>query len=207
MVRILYLFMWKFNKRKFIEAVLYFAKNTVPDRYGMIKAVKLLYFADLEHFRRYSRPIIGDQFARWPLGPVPIQSYGILDCIKTGAQEKTKIDEDLYNAINIKKRSIFNFTQFLIVPMREPDMNIFSNSDEEILKEVADKWNSATGEEIKNGSYKWTKENLGIDLEEMGIGEMISHFLILPPEEQKTAMAMEKEDYIFENFVSSPTTV
>ncbi len=56
-------------RKKLINAILYFAKNT--NHCGKTKLLKLLYFLDFFHFKQTGRSVTGLDYIAWQMGPVP----------------------------------------------------------------------------------------------------------------------------------------
>lgn len=56
-------------QKKGTQAINYFARKK-DGRINKMKAIKLIYFADRYHLRKYGRPIIGDIYFAMKLGPV-----------------------------------------------------------------------------------------------------------------------------------------
>lgn len=61
---------FSFSHRKATQTLNYFARQE-GGSINKLKALKLVYFADRYHLRRYSRPIIGDEYLAMNYGPVP----------------------------------------------------------------------------------------------------------------------------------------
>jgi uncharacterized phage-associated protein len=58
-----------FSHRKTTQALNFFARQAGGSQ-DKLKALKLIYFADRYHLRRYGRPITGDEYLAMPYGPV-----------------------------------------------------------------------------------------------------------------------------------------
>ena len=58
-----------FSHRKTTQALNFFARQEGGSQ-DKLKALKLIYFADRYHLRRYGRPITGDEYLAMPYGPV-----------------------------------------------------------------------------------------------------------------------------------------
>jgi len=58
-----------FSHRKTTQALNFFARKA-GGSLSKLKALKLVYFADRYHLRRYGRPITGDEYLAMPYGPV-----------------------------------------------------------------------------------------------------------------------------------------
>lgn len=111
------------DKEKTIEALLW-----VIEKYGETQrfhALKTLYFADMEHLRRFGRPVTGDRYVAMENGPVPSYAYNAL---KGELPENERAS--LVAAINV----INDRPQPYYQPHRLPDMNFFSRSDIECLE-------------------------------------------------------------------------
>src|SRR4051812_25045253 len=61
--------MAELNDEKLANAVLYVLREC-PVRPGVTGLLKMLYFADYEHYRKHLRPITGAQYVALPNGPV-----------------------------------------------------------------------------------------------------------------------------------------
>ncbi len=160
----------EFDDEKFVNAVLYFARNTDPESLGPLKLNKLLYYSDFLHFKKYGRPITNDRYVRMEHGPVPSTSYMIFGQTagnlgdkptKTVLSDKVTIKKTLYKGKVINK----------IEALREPDMSVFSDSEIEVLKHVAEVCRSKklTGSKLRAATHlpdsPWsrTEENQTID--------------------------------------------
>jgi len=69
---------FEFRFDKFVAALTYLASKVRRD-FSKLRASKLLYFADRYHLINYGRPIIGDQYAKLPYGPVPSQALSLMN--------------------------------------------------------------------------------------------------------------------------------
>jgi hypothetical protein len=186
-----------YNKEKFVEALLFFAHNTKKEVYGVLKAMKLLYFSDLEHLRRCQRTITGDEYYRHMHGPVPLASYKLIEENSPKAAGK-KMEFDFESAAKIVPIPVEKGEQYRIIPKRQPNRDVFSDSDLEVLQETAEVWRDATADQIKKGSYEETQKKLGIDLQKEPIGSVIPILKILSPEEQQFVKIIETEIADFE---------
>jgi len=145
----------EFNKQKFINAALYLAKHTDPEKLGMVKLVKLLYYSDFNHYKAYGRPITGDSYKRFPNGPLPNTAYALL--VNTfDVKEQVGADEDLKEAFTVKRvkmkdpklNPMEKFT-----PRKDPDLSHFSKSDIRVLQWAAEQFYSASGAELSRQSH------------------------------------------------------
>lgn len=137
-----------FDQRTVIEAILYImAKAGRP--VTKYKIVKILYFADLLHLRRYGRTITGDWYAAMEFGPVPSDSY---DMIKP-VWDPVKPDEA--GILQVLQRA----DQYSALPRRNADIDYLSESERECLDEIASRILPLSFDEIMNMSHgsAWNK--------------------------------------------------
>lgn len=141
--------MGTFDQKSVIEAILYILSKA--DRpVTKYQIVKILYFADLLHLRRYGRTISGDWYAAMKFGPVPSQSYRII-------QPLFNQDEPDYADIaNVLTRGNGDYD---VLPKRPPDRRMFSKSELECLDEVIADVLPRTFTSVKDKSHgpSWAK--------------------------------------------------
>ncbi len=152
---------------KFINAVAYFAEKDLPDL-DKLKVSKLLYFADKLHLQKYSRTITGDDYRRIKRGPIPSRCLDIMnDAIAGEAQYFTDHEPEVEKFL--KYVDIDDSGQYpCFVAKKDPDLDVFSRSDIEILDEVSRKYGNRTGIQLINlshrdASWKKTKPSRWID--------------------------------------------
>lgn len=68
-----------FNEEKMRQAILYFIHNGDPETLGKTKLMKLLYYADFDHYELHDDSITGAIYRRLPQGPVPTVAFPILE--------------------------------------------------------------------------------------------------------------------------------
>lgn len=78
------------DRKKLINAMVYFAKNT---KYcGKTKMFKLLYLLDFEHFKEIGRSVTGLNYVAWDNGPVPKKLYNEMKAPRRDLTDKISID-------------------------------------------------------------------------------------------------------------------
>ena len=60
---------FSFSHRKATQALNFFARQG-GGSINKMKALKLVYFADRSHLRRYGRPVVGDEYLAMNFSPV-----------------------------------------------------------------------------------------------------------------------------------------
>jgi len=108
---------FKVNSGKLTEALVLIAREW-PDITPFFVA-KVLYFADRDHLRRFGRPVTGDRYIAMKHGPVPSHAYDIMK--NPSALHGLTVSADGRYA--------------RLRATREPDVNVFSRSDLEALRD------------------------------------------------------------------------
>ena len=151
----------KYNTKKFINCVLFFAKKTDPQKLGILKLNKLLYYIDFEHYKKYGRPILGDVYIRMDHGPVPSFSYSLFNAAfrdKTNGSDS----KELRNYVEVKPNRIKDFQINTIYPKNKDfDRSLFSESELKIMEDVASTYASKSGTTMSKETHKedtpWSK--------------------------------------------------
>lgn len=113
---------FELNERKAVEALVWLA-NAQPG-ITFYYVVKVLFFADKIHLNKYGRPILGDQYVAMEHGPVPSTVYNML-------KHDPFLGPDLRKAV----KEALSIDDTRVKAIRKPDMEVFSKSDIECLKE------------------------------------------------------------------------
>lgn len=113
----------KFDHRKATQALNYMAEKA-GGKIDKLKALKLVYFADRFHIRKYGRPITGDEYFAMEYGPV---ASGVKDV----AEDSTflGVTEKSYARRFIKRVNTKTYQSIAAV-----ELSVFSDSDIEALR-------------------------------------------------------------------------
>ncbi len=141
---------FRYDVEKFANAVAYFVKKS--GNMDKLKAAKLLYFLDKYHLMNYGRPVTGDCYHSLDYGPVPSMSLDIMNDVICGVPLRRL----LHN-----KRTFETFLQVdkskrypVFVLKREPDLEVFSDSELEALDHTVNKHGNQSGPELINLTHK-----------------------------------------------------
>ncbi len=152
----------KYNVKKFINAVLFFAQKTDPKKLGILKLNKLLYYMDFEHYKRYGRTILGDIYIRMAHGPVPSFSYNLFNATFRN-NGISPASEELKNLVVVEKGKIVDCIINSIYPQKNKkfDESMFSKSELEIMGKIALRYKDKTGTSMSRETHKedtpWSK--------------------------------------------------
>lgn len=91
-----------------------------------MKAYKLLWLADRYHLRQTGRTITGDVFYALPHGVVPSDARNVVE------QQPTRVQNDA----SYVSRYIQRIGQYAYRAVAEPDLMVFSESDQDALDKI-----------------------------------------------------------------------
>ena len=144
-----------FDQEKFVNAILFFAKHANPKQLGSTKLNKLLYHSDFLHFKRYGRPIIGDRYVKMPYGPVPSTAYAIIVGASAKLAERPSKTNVLTGRVRVREVKITDDKKLQkIEALVEPDLAVFSESELEVLQEIATEYKNRTGTRLSKDSHE-----------------------------------------------------
>lgn len=160
-----------------MNAALWVLEKLPENERRLHKLFKILWFADLDHLKKYGRTVTGDTYSAMPYGPVPSALY---DEIKHPADES--------------KKRIFRFDKpegkgFLSAP-HGPDMDYLSETDVEALQKsfdankdesfngLRDKSHKSAWNAVRDRNYGCTASiNIDDILDEIGADEILRNYV------------------------------
>jgi len=147
-----------FNYKKAVQALVFFCQKEQEKKINKIKALKLLFFAERFHLRKYSRMITNDSYWAMGMGPVASGTKDLIDSTRYGSDKgKTYAQKHLHN-----------FPKHLIASRTELDKEVFSESDIESLEfawEKFGKYNYPKIIDITHEYPEWEKYSIKLDKE------------------------------------------
>lgn len=144
--------------------LLYFGNNT---KYlGKVKLMKLFYFLDFMHVKKYGAPVTYDIYVNLEHGPVPSTIKNLIDTAITDPDDSSL--NDVVHFERIKKVGKGN-DMIKMSPNRdfaESDKKLFSSSELEVLEEICKKFYSSNADSIELASHNETpwKETNFLDI-------------------------------------------
>ena len=114
---------FSFSHRKATQALNFFARKA-GGRINKMKALKLVYFADRYHLRKYGRPVVGDEYLAMNYGPVASGTKDLAEMSDFLGEEEARY---------AKKFIQPSETGRAFSSVSEVDEKVFSESDREAL--------------------------------------------------------------------------
>lgn len=137
---------------KTINVILYILEELGP--ISKTKLIKLLFFADFAHMRKYKRPITWSTYYRLNWGPVP--SY-VLDVINTIAKHRklpiSEEDKEKFVSSILVTKEYWGFATSLRA-IKKPDLDELSISDREIIDEIIKEHGHKNAFQLSNETHK-----------------------------------------------------
>jgi len=142
----------KMRLNKIVNILIYFANNT--EKFGLTKANKLLYYTDCLHLEKYLRPVIDDVYKKDDEGPVPQEVYARLKVLDPLCKEVDFNYEEYFgNFLEIVSEPIHVYTLHKIQAIKEFDSRWLSQSELEVIKELAEKYKYTTAKELSEKTH------------------------------------------------------
>jgi len=132
-----------YDEHKFAELVVYVAQRLQGDPAGgAVKVNKVLFYAEFGHMRAHGRPITGAEYFRLPQGPAPRRLVPVRDrLIARGDLQQVK-------------SSYLGMTQHRLIPLRDPDLSLFTDDEIETVEQALAALLSLTGAAASDMSHE-----------------------------------------------------
>lgn len=143
---------FRFDPEKLVQALGYFASRGIRDLDKM-KAAKLLFHADKYHLLKYGRPVIGDQYVCMEYGPVPSTSLNVMNDALAADPHYPAVAKTLFDEYIKVEKFPWRRKYPVFAARREPDLDVFSESDVEALEYARETHGSKTGWTLSEESH------------------------------------------------------
>lgn len=145
-------------KEKYLEVLKYFLDPTRSNNatLGRAKLMKLLYYADFDHYEQYGDSITGDVYVKRPYGPVPRDAQRMLFELENTGQ----IKQDWENYGGYRKAVYKTFWE----SPHQANPNLVSAEERTTLQRVVDTWRWHSAKSIvlaSHGEPPWKMVELG----------------------------------------------
>lgn len=138
------------DHQKATQALNYFAQKS-GGTINKLKAIKLIFFADRYHLRKYGRPVLGDDYMAMPYGPVASLAKDLAEStLFLDECERTYRDQFLDRSTDSLE----------IISRQSVDLDVFSDSDAEALDfswRVFGRFNQFKLADISHAYPEWSK--------------------------------------------------
>lgn len=126
---------------KLEQAVLFFLHHANNPELGKTKLMKLLYFADFDHFERYDEPITGARYRKLDHGPVPDDAW------------RTIAEMEAAGRITRQDVASGGYVRHRYEPNEEVALSAFAPTELAVLFQVAQTWAYHTTKQIETATH------------------------------------------------------
>lgn len=176
-----------FSHKKTTQALNFFARQS-GGRINKMKALKLLFFADRFHLRKYGRPITNDEYFAMGYGPVPSGAKDLAE----GSDFRPDV-EKAYSSQFVDPVDRYEFTS-----ISDVDAVVFSATDQEALAYAWDHFGSLDQFALADLTHQypeWKKHEAALSSESSSRVKMsFSDFLEDPPTPCDPCYALDDEE-------------
>jgi hypothetical protein len=141
---------------RFRELIVYVAQlSESDDKFGATKLNKLLFYIDFMAYRHFGKSITTQRYQKLPNGPAPRAVVPILNKLEA---EKAVVTQQMQH---------FNKTQKRTIALRDPDLDVFSPREIDLINFVVRKFANHNATEISDQSHKfagWILADVGEDI-------------------------------------------
>jgi uncharacterized phage-associated protein len=134
-----------------LKAIILFFGNCTDTKFlGKVKLMKLFYFIDFLHVKKYGVPITYDTYVNLEHGPIPSAIKNLVD---TASDD---IDNSILSDI-IKFETPPGTNMSRVIPLgsfTKKEEKLFSNTELEILKEVCARFSDSNTKTIEDASHR-----------------------------------------------------
>lgn len=143
---------FRFDPEKLVHALAYFASRGIRDLTRM-KAAKLLFHADKYHLLKYGRPVLGDQYVCMEYGPVPSASLNVMNDALAADPDFPPMSKHRFDEY-VTIHRLFRGKNPIFAARRDPDLDVFSESDLEAFDYALKTHGKKTAAELSEESHE-----------------------------------------------------
>lgn len=136
---------------KLEQAILFFLEHASNEHLGKTKLMKLLYYADFDHYEQYGESITGARYRKLPRGPVPDDAADAIARLEQSA--RVRRDEV----------PMGSFMQHRYTPAEQVNLGTFTEQERATLASVVKRWQAHSTPRISaatHGEAPWVAVKL-----------------------------------------------
>ena len=176
---------FNFDFKKATQALNHLASKGVG-KVNKMKALKLIYFADRYHLRKYGRLITNDTYFAMNYGPVPSGVKDIAEGSEFLGEKEREYSSQYLTSID----------QYTLKSINPVDDSVFSDSDIEALNFAWDKFSHLSKYKLKDLTHKypeWERHKEALNLDSR-IQIYLEDFLNDPEADIEKCFELDEED-------------
>lgn len=133
-----------------LKALLRFiCSNTNPQLLGKTKLMKLFYFIDFEHVKKFGTPITFDRYVKLEHGPIPSKIMNLVNAVVDDGEIAILAD-----TIAIQRDPGMDIQRVSsLQPFSDEDRELFSENEIKVLQLVCRKYKDSTAKQLEDISH------------------------------------------------------
>ena len=136
--------------QKLKAIILYFCEHTDSKFLGKVKLMKLFYFLDFIHVKKYGTPVTFDRYVKLEHGPIPSTIKSLVDDAGEDIEHSLLAD-----TIDIRKPDDIRMYNVLARrKLTEDELKMFSDTELEVIGLVCSRFGDKNTDYIEKASHK-----------------------------------------------------
>ena len=135
--------------QKLKAIILYFCECTNPKLLGKVRLMKLFYFLDFNHVKKYATPVTYDAYYNLEHGPIPSTIKNLVDSVADDP-DSSLLSDTIFIQHN------HGYDMHKVVPQRkllESDKKLLSPTELEIIDQVCTRFKNSNAKSIEDASH------------------------------------------------------
>lgn len=147
--------------QKLKAMILYFATNTDPNLLGKVKLMKLFYFVDFAHVKKYASPITFDNYVHLEHGPIPSTILNLVNELENDPDNAILAD-----SIRVEKKDDSYLKRVVSTrKFTDKDEKYFTKNELDVMKDVCSRFFDKNAKSIEDASHKESAWSQTIELQ------------------------------------------
>lgn len=128
------------NIQKYENLIIRIVNSIDSSNLGKTKLYKLLFFIDYENFKKNGNTITGDDYLRYPMGPVPKSFWEVVRVMEDNGKIEYKNEIKYYPMVCFKA-------------LKEEEPHIFESEEEEVINSTIESKKNLTRQQLINQTH------------------------------------------------------
>jgi uncharacterized phage-associated protein len=140
----------KISLPKLKAVLLYFCENTDLRFLGKVKLMKLFYYLDFIHVKKFASPVTYDRYVKLDHGPIPSTIKNMVDDLE--CDPDSSVLADVIDVVHSDGQNIHRVNPKR--KMTDADRKLFSVNEVKVLEEVCSRFGDKNTRFIEEASHK-----------------------------------------------------
>lgn len=138
-------------QQKLEALLLYFYENTEKRYLGKVKLMKLFYFLDFGHVKRFGLPVTYDNYVNLEHGPIPSTIKNLVDQVEENEHEALLAGTI---RVNPPSNGLLIHQVVGVRKLSNNDLKLFSDSERSVMEDVCRRFGTLNTQLTEDASHK-----------------------------------------------------